>query len=106
MTFTQSISTCFHKYAIFSGRASRSEYWWFVLFNTLLNIVAGFIDELIGIDVQVASIVVSLVLLLPGLSVAIRRCHDSNHSGWWILCPIYNIILMFLPTVESGNQYE
>lgn len=101
MSFGKSISTCFSKYVTFSGRASRSEYWWFALFNFLVSFVAGFLDEAIG--VSVISVIVSLALLLPGLAVAVRRCHDSNHSGWWLLCPIYNLVLMFLPSNENNN---
>lgn len=104
MSFGQSISTCFSKYAHLKGRASRSEYWWFFLFNFLVSIVAGVLDQAIGISV--ISMLVSLALFLPGLGAAVRRCHDSDHSGWWLLCPIYNIILMFLPSIEGQTQYE
>ena len=103
MSFGKSISTCFSKYVTFSGRASRSEYWWFVLFNFLVGILAGLIDQAIGISV--ISILSSLALLLPGLGVAVRRCHDTNHSGWWLLCPIFNLVLMFVPSDEENNNY-
>ena len=92
MTFGQSISTCFGKYATFSGRASRSEYWWWYLFN-----VFG--------QNSIFTILCSLILLLPGISVGVRRCHDTNHSGWWLLCPIYNLVLMLLPSEDSSNEY-
>jgi len=103
MTFGQSISTCFSKYVTFSGRASRSEYWWFFLFNFLVSFGAELLDTAIGISV--ISTLASLALFLPGLSVAVRRCHDTNHSGWWVLCPIYNIVLMFLPSDPAANDY-
>lgn len=105
MTFGQSVSTCFSKYATFSGRASRSEYWWWMLFTLIPNFCAGFIDGLIWGQSSVFSILVSLALLLPGLSVAVRRCHDTNHSGWWLLCPLYNLVLMLIPSDEGGNEY-
>lgn len=105
MTFSQSISTCFNKYATFSGRASRSEYWWFYLFNCLVTTAAMILDMALGFDVEVVRYLTTLALLLPGLAVAVRRCHDTNHSGWWILCPIYNIILMLIPSDAEENDY-
>ncbi|MBX3655621.1 MAG: DUF805 domain-containing protein [Ramlibacter sp.] len=78
MNFGQSISTCLSKYAIFSGRASRPEYWWFFLFQVLVSVAAGMIsDKLSGL--------VSLGLLLPSLAVGARRLHDIGRSGWWQL---------------------
>lgn len=104
MTFVESISTCLKKYVTFKGRASRSEFWWFYLFNFLCGIVAGLLDKAIGISV--ISTVVSLGLFLPGLAVAVRRCHDSDHSGWWVICPIFNIILMFFGSSEGANRFD
>jgi uncharacterized membrane protein YhaH (DUF805 family) len=104
MGFVEAIQTCFSKYVTFSGRADRSEYWWFFLFNFLVSLVAELLDYAIG--ASVISTIASLALLLPGIAVAVRRCHDTNHSGWWILCPIYNIILMFLPTEPEVNAAE
>jgi len=106
MTFSQSISTCFKKYATFSGRASRSEYWWWQLFVFIVTFVIVFIVTLINEQVgDVVGKIILLVFLLPNLAVAIRRCHDTNHSGWWILCPIYNIVLMFIPSDPDENDY-
>ena len=106
MTFSQSISTCFSKYANFKGRASRSEYWWWQLFV----FITAFVIELVftSMDEYAGSVVegiLQLVFLLPNLAVAVRRCHDTNHSGWWIICPIYNIILMFMPSDPDANDY-
>ena len=80
MTFTQSIKTCFNKFIDFSGRASRSEYWWFFLFTLIVRILTGWIPGV--------GFVVALVLLLPSLSVTVRRLHDTNRTGWWLLLPI------------------
>lgn len=85
-SFGDAISTCFSKYVTFSGRASRSEYWYFVLFNALVSLVAGFLDaSIFGLENELSPIgsIVSLVLLLPSLSVGVRRLHDTNRSGWW-----------------------
>lgn len=98
MTFGESVSTCFRKYAIFEGRASRSEYWWFWLFYLLILVGCELIDETL-------MAIAELVFLLPNLAVFVRRCHDSSHSGWWILCPIYNLILMFYESDPDTNDY-
>ncbi|WP_265950038.1 DUF805 domain-containing protein [Dechloromonas sp. A34] len=75
MTFGESIQTCFTKYADFSGRASRSEYWWWVLFVFLATMVTGVISDKL-------SALFSLAVLLPGLAVGARRLHDIDKSGW------------------------
>ena len=80
MSFTEAIKTCFRKYIDFSGRASRSEYWWFILFTVIARIVTTFIPGV--------GFIVSLGLLLPSLSATARRLHDTNRTGWWILLPI------------------
>jgi uncharacterized membrane protein YhaH (DUF805 family) len=84
--FRDSINTCLNKYVTFSGRASRSEYWYFVLFTVLIGFVSGLVDGIIfpGNDVSPINSIVSLAVLLPGLSVAVRRLHDIGRSGWWI----------------------
>lgn len=97
MTFGKSVSTCFNKYVSFDGCASRSEYWWWYLFSLIVGFIAGFIDGLLG-SPSILSGIATLALFLPSWAVAVRRCHDTNHSGWWLLCPIYNFILMIMPT--------
>ena len=101
----------FERYAVFEGRAGRAEYWWFFLANFLIGLViqvlAGVSDALV-----ILSVIYSLALLIPGLAVAVRRLHDTNKSGWWILIalvPLVGIIVLivFLATDgDSGaNQY-
>ena len=100
MTFTQSIRTCLRdKYVTFSGRASRSEYWWFTLFFWLLLIVVGAVaggiagaagafngNEATGMAIVFIPIgLVYLGMLLPLISVGVRRLHDRDMSGWWFL---------------------
>ncbi len=107
MTFAESVKTCIAKYATFSGRATRSEYWYFVLFNLLLSIVAMVIDGVIGI--QVLSTVVSLGLLVPGLAVAVRRLHDMGKKGIMLLLacvPFVGLIVIYWmvqPSVEDNE---
>lgn len=103
MTFGQSISTCFSKYATFSGRASRSEYWFWYLFTCLVSFTAGLIDGML--EMQALALVASLALLIPSLAVSVRRMHDTNHSGWFLLIPIYNFILTLLASDANANKY-
>ena len=88
MEFKEAVRTCLSKYATFSGRASRSEYWWFYLFNGLVGVAAGLLDLLISRgnpDVQVIGGLVGLALLLPNIAVFSRRLHDTDRSGWWMM---------------------
>jgi uncharacterized membrane protein YhaH (DUF805 family) len=104
MTFGESIKTCLSKkYANFDGRASRSEYWWYYLFNLILNWGVTFIDVwgmASGVlPFPVLSWIVMIGLLLPGLAVTVRRLHDTGRSGWnclWALLPIVGIILLLV----------
>ena len=77
------------KYAVFSGRARRKEYWMFVLINIIVSVVFVAIDNVIGTasdsGTGVLSGLYSLAVLLPTLAVLVRRLHDTNRSGWWIL---------------------
>ena len=107
MTFSQSVQTCFNKYATFSGRATRSEYWWWQLFVFIVVFIIVFVVTLVGGEDAGEAIgnIVSLALWLPSLAAAVRRCHDTNHSGWWVICPIYNFVLMLIPSDPSANEY-
>ena len=97
-------------YAQFSGRASRSEYWWFALASLLVVIVAAFIDGATG-GVTV-TLLAYLFIIIPGLAVSVRRLHDTNRSGWYLLLnfiPLVGTILLFIWSVTPGekkaNQY-
>ena len=89
MNFQTSIKTCFSKYAVFSGRASRSEFWFFVLFGLLGGVISAIIDTMIlGYSVEVngpINLIFSVALILPSIAVTTRRLHDINKSGWWQL---------------------
>lgn len=89
MNFKQAIISGFQNYVTFSGRAPRSEYWYWVLFVFLTSFVLGVIDAtLFGTTPESASPIsglFSLATLLPGLAITARRLHDNNRSGWWML---------------------
>ena len=89
MDFQTSIKTCFNKYVVFSGRASRSEFWWFVLFTFIGGIVTSVADVMIlgyvSEDWGPLNLIFSIITALPGLAVGARRLHDINRSGWWQL---------------------
>jgi uncharacterized membrane protein YhaH (DUF805 family) len=75
------------KYAVFSGRAPRAEYWWFYLGTLVVSIPLSIIDELVGKvgTISPLSSLFSLVTFIPWLAVTVRRLHDTNRSGWWLL---------------------
>ncbi len=105
MDFKTSIETCFTKYTDFSGRATRSEFWWFQLLYFIVYIIAFCIKP-------VLAFIVILGFFLPLLAVAIRRLHDTNRSGWWIfitLIPLIGAIIyiyfLVLEGTKGPNQY-
>jgi len=90
MNLVQAVSSGFSNYVKFSGRAIRSEYWYWVLFTALGNIVAGIIDAVIG--TSVINPLFGLAVILPSIAVAIRRLHDLDRTGWWILIGLIPLI--------------
>jgi uncharacterized membrane protein YhaH (DUF805 family) len=109
MSFADAIRTCLSKYTDFSGRARRSEYWFFVLFNILVSIVASIIDAIIGTrsgSFGLIEGIAALALLLPGLAVGARRLHDTGRSGWWLLIgliPIIGAIILIVFFVQDSH---
>lgn len=90
-------------YATFSGRARRSEYWYFALFNMIISFVFGFIGGLT--EMPFLSRLYTLAVLIPGIAVGVRRMHDVGKSGWFLLIPIYNFILAVTEGEKGENQY-
>ena len=85
MGFTESLRTCFEKYGNFNGRASRSEFWYFVLFCFVYLFIAGFFLGLSGVSdttFDIASLVLLIPIIVPSIAVSARRLHDINQSGW------------------------
>jgi uncharacterized membrane protein YhaH (DUF805 family) len=103
MGFGAAISSCFSKYAVFKGRAPRSEYWFWRLFVMLVSLAAGaaagVAEASMGTKMpgHITSLVLELVFFLPDISVAVRRLHDLNRSGWWLGASI--ILMLFIVTL-------
>jgi uncharacterized membrane protein YhaH (DUF805 family) len=133
MGFGEAIKTCFGKYASFTGRARRSEYWWFVLFYVIVGIILSVVDNAIGWvtnfgsqaaeasasvtpflsgNVGALSTIWALAVLLPSIAVTVRRLHDTDRSGWWwwiqlVPCIGFIVILVFmiLDSTPGDNRF-
>ncbi|UIX31812.1 DUF805 domain-containing protein [Streptomyces sp. GQFP] len=95
------------KYAVFSGRARRKEYWMFVLFSVIISIALTIVDSFIGFPIL--SAVFSLGLLVPSLAVCVRRLHDTGRSAWWLLfgfVPLVGSITLLVFTCLDGEAGE
>ena len=106
------------KYADFSGRARRMEYWMFFLLNVGVSVVASILDGILGMSGMIGgvygplTVVAMLALIIPGIAVAVRRLHDQDKPGWWLLLvfvPIIGaivlLVFMFLEGTKGDNQY-
>jgi uncharacterized membrane protein YhaH (DUF805 family) len=105
MTFMESVRAVLTNYVGFTGRARRSEYWWFFLFSFIVNVVATIIDSALGL--QLVTVIASLALLLPSLAVAVRRLHDLDKSGWFLLLafiPLVGILILIYWFVQEGTK--
>ena len=102
MNFQESIQTCFKKYADFSGRASRPEYWWFALFLVVASLVLQSVSFWLGT-------IFALGTLVPSVAAATRRLHDTNRSGWWQLIafvPVIGWIVLIVFLAQPGQSEE
>lgn len=110
MNFGQAISSFYQNYTNFNGRSRRSAYWFAYLFYILitfpLGLVAAQMDPLTGaVTYNPIYYIWVFANLLPGLAVAVRRMHDIGKSGWFILIPIYNIVLLATDSQPGTNNY-
>lgn len=102
------------KYVVFSGRARRAEYWMFYLFTIIFGFVAIILDNVLGLASEETGygtiyLLFSLAIVLPSLSVTVRRLHDVGKSGWWIfinLIPFVGSIWLFILTVTDSQPFE
>lgn len=95
MTFQSAIKTCFQKYFVFSGRASRPEYWIFAGFLFLAQIFSFVIAHIVAG-------IFALATVTPGLSAAVRRMHDAGRSGWWLVLPAVVVPAWLLVWIASA----
>lgn len=97
------------KFATFDGRARRTEYWMFFLFNLIISFAIGFVEGMAGLTNQTGSgpisSLYSLGVLIPSLAVGVRRMHDSDHSGWWIIVPIANLVFLITDGTAGPNRF-
>ncbi|MHB8729447.1 MAG: DUF805 domain-containing protein [Sulfuricaulis sp.] len=105
------------KYAVFSGRASRKEYWFFCMFNIIIGVVLTVIDRMTGsynakAGMGLLSGIYALAVMIPSAAVLMRRLHDTNRSGWWLLIgliPLIGVIVLFVFLAQDSkpgvNQY-
>lgn len=102
---------CLKKYATFSGRARRKEYWMFILVYVVIIFITATLDGIMGGGnpnaTPVITLLASLALLLPNLAVLVRRLHDTDRSGWWILIsliPVIGGLVLFVFTCLEGTS--
>lgn len=121
VTFGEAVSTCWKKYGDFDGRAQRPEFWWWILFVTLLQVAASIVLTVLLVLFQNAGflqwlgvmifMIVVLAVILPSIAVSVRRLHDRDLSGWWYLLgfvPFGSIVLLVwyvLPGTPGPNRY-
>lgn len=100
------------KYAVFSGRAQRAEYWYFLLFNLVIGLVLFSLGTFLGKVALFAYWIYAVAVLIPSIAVSVRRLHDTNRSGWWVLISLVPIVggiillvFMVLDSDPNSNQY-
>jgi len=116
MGFTQSVKTCLSKYVVFSGRARRSEYWWFVLFVIAVSIGLSILGSLLfGSDPETGqgstalNSIFQLAVFLPMLAAGWRRLHDTGRPGWYLLLPLvlsFGTMILFMTGVFVFSALE
>ena len=110
MSFMDAVKTCLTKYVDFNGRARRSEYWYFCLFDVVVSLIAAILVKLTG--VAAISWIVTLAFCLPGLAVSVRRLHDIGKRWTWLLMvliplagPIILIVYFVKDSQPGDNQF-
>lgn len=117
MDLTQAVGHVLANYATFTGRARRSEFWQWYLVIVVLSVISRFVGWVLGSGFIGGSVdllfgLIGLALLLPTLAVAVRRLHDTNRSGWWLLIGLVPLVgqlillvMCVLPSERGANQY-
>jgi uncharacterized membrane protein YhaH (DUF805 family) len=100
LEFQEAVRVCFAKYVDFEGEASRSEFWWFFLFTGVVSFALALVsNKLSGLF--------SLAVLVPFIAVTVRRLHDTNRSGWWVLIwilPVVGWLILVFLLVQEGDR--
>jgi len=106
MSFGKAIATCFSKYVVWKGRASRAEYWWFMLFTSLVGWAAMTVSSVT--EQPTLYFLYSAVVFLPSTSVMVRRLHDTNRSGWWywIVLTIVGAFFLLYWLIKKGDENQ
>jgi uncharacterized membrane protein YhaH (DUF805 family) len=107
MDFMTAVKFCLNNYFTIEGRAQRSQYWWFYLFVLIIIFVASMIDAITGLPVF--GLIAMLAILAPYICVAIRRMHDKDKSGWWLLIsfvPVIGFFYLLYLFVTRGTEGE
>ena len=102
MDFMSAVKTCLQKYVDFNGRAARPEFWWFMLFGFIANLISeilGLVSPTLG---TIGAVIVTLGLMLPGIAAGTRRLHDGDRSGWWQLIAI--TVIGLIPLIYFWAQ--
>ncbi len=107
MSFMEAIQSAFSKWNDFTGRSRRSEYWYFFLFNIVISVIFNTLTGMTGLEFfSWLSYIYSLVVLVPGIAVSVRRMHDIGKSGWnllWSLLPCVGGILLLIWLVKDSE---
>lgn len=113
MSFGEAISVCFSKYATFSGRAARPEYWYWVLFTVLASVIFVLIELNASVGAgRALDAIFNIATVIPSIAVAARRLHDTDRSGWWqllVFIPVVGWVLLLIwlcqPGTPAGNRF-
>jgi uncharacterized membrane protein YhaH (DUF805 family) len=99
------------KFKVFTGRSDRREFWMFVLYNFIVGFVLGILSSIpaLGWIFRIVSVLFTLAIIVPGIAVGIRRLHDTNRSGWFLLLsliPLVGAIILIVFCVQEGTPGE
>jgi uncharacterized membrane protein YhaH (DUF805 family) len=107
MNFVKSFNICYEKYAEFSGRSIRSEYWYFTLYVFIFNIILGLLEFVIGPGFVILSVLLIMAFIfIPSISVTVRRLHDTDRSGWWallLIVPLIGFLVLLIFLCQRGT---
>jgi uncharacterized membrane protein YhaH (DUF805 family) len=106
VNFVEAVKAGFRNYARFGGRASRSEFWWWLLFAVLVALIVAAMDGTVFEESMLLTLLVWLALLLPSISVGVRRLHDLGRSGWWMMLsfiPAAGAIVLLVFCLQEGD---